>query len=233
MHSIFHMSDQTRLKKEYSRREHDQKYTFLYSQLNKSYLFMIQQRARDTITLLGKQLEEGIADKKILEVGCGKGKIMQEYISLGAANRNLFGMDLILERINVGKNDTGNFLQGDGQKIPLPNNYFDYVLQYTMFSSILDNSIKSNIAKEMLRVLKANGTIIWYDFFINPSNSHTKGINKREIQNLFPDCSFEIQKITLAPPIARKLVPVSWILALFLEKLKVFNSHYLVSIRPT
>jgi hypothetical protein len=49
---------------------------------------------------------------------------------------------------------------------------------------------------------------------------------------LFPNCTYEFHKITLAPPLARRIVPISWILALLLEKLKIFNTHYLVAIRP-
>jgi hypothetical protein len=38
------------------------------------------------------------------------------------------------------------------------------------------------------------------------------------------------QRITLAPPIARRLAPLSWGLCLFLESLELFNTHYLVAI---
>jgi len=49
---------------------------------------------------------------------------------------------------------------------------------------------------------------------------------------LFPNCSYEFHRITLAPPLARRIVPISWILAYGLERLTIFNSHYLVAIRP-
>jgi hypothetical protein len=32
--------------------------------------------------------------------------------------------------------------------------------------------------------------------------------------------------------LARRIVPISWILASVLERLTIFNSHYLVAIRP-
>jgi len=59
-----------------------------------------------------------------------------------------------------------------------------------------------------------------------------------EIKRLFPNCCYEFHRITLAPPITRKLAPVSWGLCLFFESLKIFNiipfgdTHYLVAIRP-
>jgi hypothetical protein len=84
----------------------------------------------------------------------------------------------------------------------------------------------------MLRVLRPSGLILWYDFWLNPVNPQTRGIRPAEIKRLFPNCRYEFHRITLAPPIARRLVPISWGLCLFLEGLKIFNSHYLVAIRP-
>jgi hypothetical protein len=39
--------------------------------------------------------------------------------------------------------------------------------------------------------------------------------------------------VTLAPPIARRLVPLSWMAAMALEKLSMLNTHYLGIIRKT
>ena len=79
-----------------------------------------------------------------------------------------------------------------------------------------------------------------YDFRLNPTNPHTRGIRPaetcpeqgRRIRRLFPNCAIELHKITLAPPLTRLVVKVSWMPALFLESLKVFNTHYLALIRP-
>ena len=105
-------------------------------------------------------------------------------------------------------------------------------MQFTVFTSILDYSMKQKIAQEMLRVLKPDGIIIWYDYWISkPTNPDVKGVGKQEIKKPFPNCKFEFYRITLAPPIARVLVPVSWILCELLEKLKIFNTHYLEVIK--
>lgn len=100
-----------------------------------------------------------------------------------------------------------------------------------MFSSILDSDIRARAVSEMLRVLKPDGLIVWYDFWTNPTNKQTRGIRPTEIRKLFPGCTFRFQKITLAPPITRLLVPHFSALAYFLEALTIFNSHYLVIIR--
>jgi hypothetical protein len=82
----------------------------------------------------------------------------------------------------------------------------------------------------MMKVTRPGGMILWYDFWLNPGNPQTRGIRPAEIELLFPNCTFEFHKITLAPPVARRLVPVSWIMCVFLENLKVFNTYYLVTI---
>jgi len=71
-----------------------------------------------------------------------------------------------------------------------------------------------------------------YDFWLDPTNPQTRGIRPGEIRRLFPNCQYIFRKITLAPPLARRIVPLSWGLALFLESLGIFNSHYLATIRP-
>ena len=79
----------------------------------------------------------------------------------------------------------------------------------------------------VLKVLRRHG----YDFWLNPTNPQTRGIRPKEIRRLFPNCRYEFHRITLAPPLARRIVPISWLLAATLEKLWVLNTHYLVAIR--
>jgi hypothetical protein len=85
----------------------------------------------------------------------------------------------------------------------------------------------------MLRIVKPGGLVLSYDFWLNPSNPQTRGIRPAEIKQLFPNCQHEFHRITLAPPITRRLASISWGLCLFLESLKIFNTHYLVTIRKS
>src|SRR5947208_3097463 len=76
------------------------------------------------------------------------------------------------------------------------------------------------------------GLILWYDFrFNNPRNPHVRGIGAVEIRDLFPACPLKGKRATLAPPIARPVVSLSWDLGLVLEHLPFLNSHYLAVIR--
>lgn len=167
----------------------------------------------------------------MLEVGCGRGGVLIEYLSFGTTS--LSGIDLLADRVVEAKArlPQGVLSCADGQRLPFASGSFDLVMQYTAFSSVLDDTVKVNMAREMLRVLRPDGSIIWYDFWLNPTNSQTRGIRPAEIKQLFPGCVYTFRRVTLAPPIARRLVRVSWLACALLEKLRLFNTHYLVAIR--
>lgn len=159
--------------------------------------------------------------------------MLLETLSFGAAAANLHGAELLFERVQMAHHTLGNLplTNADGQNLPYAAHSFDLTMQFTVFSSVLDDGVKRNIAQEMLRVTRPGGMILWYDFWLNPANPQTRGIRPGEIPRLFPNCAIKLHKITLAPPIARKLAPISWGLCLFLENLKIFNTHYLAVIR--
>jgi SAM-dependent methyltransferase len=228
------LDDITRLRDEYQNREHRLAGRDLYSWFSAAHLFAIQQRQRAILAVLKKHCLPSFSNLQILEMGCGDGGVLREFLAFGVLPRNLYGVDLLSERLNCAHQSLpgSNFVHADGQSLPFPWHSFDVVMQYTAISSILDAKIRLNICTDMLRVLKPGGLILSYDFWLNPVNPQTHGIRPVEIRHLFPGCHFEFHRITLAPPIARKLVPVSWLFCSVLEKLKVFNTHYLVAIQP-
>src|SRR5690606_37574580 len=96
-----------------------------------------------------------------------------------------------------------------------------------VFTSILDPEMKQAVAREMARVCKPTGAIVWYDFHVNnPRNPHVRGVKKREIHSLFPNHRVRLRRVTLAPPLVRRLVNVSWIGCELLEKFRILNTHY-------
>jgi ubiquinone/menaquinone biosynthesis C-methylase UbiE len=171
---------------------------------------------------------------RLLDVGCGAGGELLRWLSYGCLPANCAGIDLLPERIAQARlclPTATDLRQGDASQLPYPNTEFDIVTQLTVFTSILDKELRHAIAAEMLRVLKPKGIIIWYDFWLNPTNPQTCGIRPTEIRKLFPGCQYEFHRITLAPPITRRLAPISWLLCHLLEQIKLLNSHYLVAIR--
>ncbi|MCC7208172.1 MAG: class I SAM-dependent methyltransferase [Anaerolineae bacterium] len=228
-------TDLDRLRTEYARRRQSESDKALYSTFNPAYLFALQQRQRATIQMLRRRGLGSLAGKHILEIGCGSGGVLLEYLGYGTTAASLAGIDLLPARLIDGHHRLPGLALAcaDGQKLPFPSGHFDLVLQYTAFSSVLDLQIKANMAAEMVRVVrKPDGLILWYDFWLNPNNPHTKGICPEEIKQLFSSCNIHLRRTTLAPPITRRLVRVSWILCELLENLRLLNSHYLAIIRP-
>jgi ubiquinone/menaquinone biosynthesis C-methylase UbiE len=196
-------------------------------------LFSAQSRQRNTLALLRECGITRLDGYEILEIGCGSGGVLMEYLGYGAEARRLYGVDLLANRLEEARRRLpGSGLYcADGQRLPFASGRFDLALQYTAFSSVLDEVIRRKMAEEMLRVVKPGGLVVWYDFWLNPTNRQTRGIRPGEVRGLFPGCNYNFHKITLAPPLARRIAPVSWGLAQVLEGMKIFNSHYLAAIR--
>jgi len=205
-------------------------------------LFLYQQRSRHLVRLLDRKGVLPLRDKRMLDVGCGTGDQLLEFEFWGAHRHHLAGIDLNETRISrsrarltcppAGQEPGADIRCGDATDLPWADETFDVVSQSVVFTSIPLLPVKEAVAAEMLRVLKPGGAVIWYDFaYDNPSNRTVKGIGSREIRSLFPGCDVALQRVTLAPPIARRLVPISWMAALICEGLVVANSHYLGLIR--
>ncbi len=236
------MDDITRLRNEYEHRKHRFAESDLYSLFNRANLFIVQQRQREVLAVLKRNGITDLSNLRILDMGCGAGGVLTEHLGFGASPENLMGVDLLFDRLLHAHHilPSSGFANADGQSLPYSSKTFDLVLQYTAISSILDPEIRSNICADMLRVVRSpdpasgrpGGMILSYDFWLNPLNPQTRGIRPAEIKRLFPNCHYEFHRITLAPPITRKLAPISWGLCLLLESLKIFNTHYLVAIRP-
>jgi len=158
------------------------------------------------------------------------GGILREFIKYGAKPENLYGIDLLSDRIEVARylSPNINFICRDASNLPYKDDCFDIVMQFTVFTSILDSRMKRKIASEMFRVLKPTGILIWYDYHMNnPKNPDVRGVKKKEIYELFPNCEIYLRRITLAPPLARAIAPFSVILCQILKKIPFICTHYL------
>ena len=117
---------------------------------------------------------------------------------------------------------------GDAPKLPWDNGTFRVVIASTLFTSVLDSNVRCLIADEIIRVLAPGGALLWYEFaFNNPRHPHVRGISRSEVRNLFPRLTGKIRSVTLAPPLARLIVPHSWALATLLESIPFLRTHLL------
>jgi SAM-dependent methyltransferase len=204
-----------------------------YSMFDPGNLFIIHQRERLLLRLLRKHGLANLAGATLLEVGCGDGWWLRRFVEYGFRPENLRGIELLPERVERAMFLSPNIRieSGDASCLALPDGSFDIIFQSTVFSSMLDTAMRRETAKEMLRVLRPGGMIIWYDLRVNnPSNPDVKGLGRREIESLFPGCCYCFHRTTLAPPLARTLAPVSWLLCHLLSRLPLLLTHYLAFI---
>lgn len=154
---------------------------------------------------------DSLAHRQILEVGCGGGGNLQDLLRLGAAPASLSGIELMPERAAMARASLPaqvQILEGDASTAAVAKNSKDAILAFTLFSSLLDTTFRQTLAHTMWEWVAPGGGVLVYDFTIdNPSNADVKGIPLSELTTLFPHASIHSRRITLAPPIARRLPP--------------------------
>ena len=206
-----------------------------YSWFNPGHLFMMQERERTILALLQRFAITSLHNQRILEVGCGSGYWLRELIKWGARPEHITGVELLPDRVAAARHTCPSGVTvscGSAAQLSYPDETFDIVIQSTVFTSILAPEMKQRIAAEMVRVLKPDGIILWYDYFLdNPANADVKGVAKREIHQLFPACRITLRRVTLAPPLVRFLAPYSWLLCFWLSHIPLLCTHYVGGIQ--
>ena len=178
--------------------------------------------------LLQRQGWLPLGDRKVLDVGCGGGAELAWFRELGASS--LTGVDLLPERIEAARKAFGDidFRVANAEHLDFPDQSFDLVLAFTLFTSILDPQMAANVASEIRRVLRPGGGLFWYDFrYDNPNNNNVKGVGAKRVRELFGDLEGELHTVTVVPPLARRLGPLTAAAYPLLAALPPMRSHLL------
>jgi hypothetical protein len=129
--------------------------------------------------------------------------------SVNLFSENLVGNELLEERAEMARRrlpEGIKILVGDAAEINLDEGPFDVVYQSTVFTSILDDGFQQKLADRMWALVKPVGGVLWYDFiFNNPRNPDVRGVPLKRIRELFPQGIMDSWRITLAPPISRRV----------------------------
>jgi SAM-dependent methyltransferase len=191
----------------YARRHSD---SWLYNPLNPAVLLATQERQRAIAELFVSLGSRDLAGLRLLEVGCGTGCNLLEFIRFGFRPEHLQGIELLTERVERARSElpiSVRIMLGDAASAGtsvVPEASQDVVYQSTVFSSLLDDAFQQRLADRMWQWVRPGGGILWYDFVVNnPRNPDVRGVPVARIRQLFPHVKIRVRRVTLAPPIAR------------------------------
>jgi SAM-dependent methyltransferase len=188
----------------------------LYSILRPEVALSTQEWQREMIYLFGGvcgYTDATLRELKLVDVGCGYGGHLLDFLRLGFAPQNLTGVELLPERAAAARPRLPaavHLHQGDASMAPLLECSQDIVFQSVVFSSLLDDGFQQELADRMWSWLRPGGGVLWYDFVhANPSNADVRAMPRKRIEALFPQGRLTTRRVTLAPPISRRVCRIS------------------------
>jgi len=134
--------------------------TDLYNPLNPSVYMAKQERERALIRLITEAGLTPVNNKRVLEVGCGSGSNILQLIELGFNPELIVANELLEERVQIARKRLPpdvQIIQGDASELKLAPNFFDIVLQSTVFTSLLDVSFQQKLANKIWELTKPGG----------------------------------------------------------------------------
>jgi ubiquinone/menaquinone biosynthesis C-methylase UbiE len=208
---------------------------FMYDPLSPAVYMGQQEKQRTLIHCLKRAGMPPLADRRLLEIGCGSGSNLQIFLSLGFRPDHLVGNELLEDRLEIARKSLPSqvtLLPGDASELELPDMSFDIVVQSTVFTSILDLDFQQKLARRMWRLVNLGGGVLWYDFtFNNPRNPDVRGIPMTRIRELFPEGRITAWRLTLVPPLSRFVTKIHPICYTLFNMLPFLRTHVLCWIR--
>lgn len=161
----------------------------------------------------------------VLDLGCGTGTLLQ-LAEVDASKWT--GVDLREEAIEAARSRFPGalFIQASADATPFDDGSFDIVVTQVLFSSLPSSNLESAVAREIQRLLRPGGWLVWSDIrYPNPSNPDVHGIPRERLKELFPGWQAELELVGLLPPLARRLGGHTPLLYPMLSILPALRSH--------
>jgi SAM-dependent methyltransferase len=163
---------------------------------------------------------EPLASCALLEVGASTGYNVPVWRQLGF--REITLNDIRPAALDEAARWGVTTVGGDAATLDLPP--FNVVYAGLVFSSILEDADRHDIAAGLWRLTRLDGMIIIYDFtWNNPANLDVRKVTSSDMRRLFPAAAIQSRRLTLAPPIARRIP--AWLYPFV--NISVFKTHRL------
>jgi ubiquinone/menaquinone biosynthesis C-methylase UbiE len=153
------MSETENIRLRYSTRK-DSKFWSMYSPVDASVYMGLQEKERAMIRWINSCGIAPVENKTVLEIGCGSGSNLLNFLSLGFNPENLVGNELLKDRADNARHRlpvATKILLGDASELNIESGSFDVVFQSTVFTSILDIHFQQTLADKMWWLAKAGG----------------------------------------------------------------------------
>jgi len=204
--------------------------TGIYSLLRQEAMLAHQERTAKIAALIARKFRS-VEGLKLADLGCGTGGHLLDFIRLGFTPSNLIGLELLPERIARAREllpQQVTLYAGDAVQAPIEAESLDIVFQSVVFSSLLSADLQQRVADRMMAWLRPGGAVLWYDFtYDNPRNPDVRGVTAKRIGELFKGHPVESQRVTLAPPLARRVIALGPLAHQALHSMPFLRTHVL------
>jgi ubiquinone/menaquinone biosynthesis C-methylase UbiE len=175
---------------------------------NRANLLIDRERVTAFDRLLDSRAGGRLGRLDVLDVGCGDGDELLRLQARGVRPERCHGIDLLPDRVKRARErlpDTDVRL-GDARQLPFPDACFDLIILKVILSSVLDDEVAVRIAREVDRVLRPGGAVLWYDDrYTNPFNANVRALSRRTLRALFPGYRMHLTPTTVLPLAVRPL----------------------------
>lgn len=122
-------------------------------------------------------------ESKILDFGCGYGRVCNQFLEYGYSN--IMGVDISKKMIERGLsiNPSMNLIHSKEDKLPFENNIFDACSLMAVLTCVTPDLAQQNILDEIYRVLKPGGLLYVSDMYLQKDKRNIDRYN--QYQNEF------------------------------------------------
>jgi hypothetical protein len=157
--------------------------------------------------LLHAHFGDRLAAVTALEVGAGSGDNLLYLHRTGIHWAHMSANELLSDRAESLRQNFPLVQVYGGSAFDLPETpTYDLVFVPLVFSCLLDDGFRRALAGRLWNLVRPGGLLLWYDLAVNnPRNRDVRGVPRPEVQQLFPHARISFRRVTLAPPVARRL----------------------------